>query len=98
MTPLRYRCAACGNVTRFDVTVTQRTRAFHHFTVGGDLTVEDEAVLSEQVEDVSCRWCGSGQAVEIAPLPESQPGPEDASGHASPEASSAALQHQASDV
>jgi hypothetical protein len=60
----RYRCAACGNVTRFDVTVTRRTRAFHHFTVGGELTVEEELVLSEQVEEVSCRWCGSAAAVE----------------------------------
>jgi hypothetical protein len=59
----RYRCAACGNVTRFDVTTTRRTRAFHHFTVGGDLTIEDEEVLSEVVEEVSCRWCGSPSAV-----------------------------------
>lgn len=60
----RYRCTACGNLTRFDVTTTRRTRAFHHFTVGGDLTVEDEQVLSEDVEEVSCRWCGSARAVE----------------------------------
>ena len=60
----RYRCAACGNLTRFDVTVTRRTRAFHHYTVGGDLTVETEQILSEDLEDVSCRWCGSGRAVE----------------------------------
>src|SRR5687767_12802195 len=51
----RYRCAACGNLTRFDVTSTRRTRAFHHYTVGGELTVEDEQVLSEVVEEVSCR-------------------------------------------
>ena len=60
----RYRCTACGNLTRFDVTVTRQSRAFHHFTVGGDLTVEDEEVLSEVVDDVSCRWCGSGGSVE----------------------------------
>ena len=60
----RYRCSACGNLTRFDVTTTRRTRAFHHFTVGGELTVEDEELLSEVVEEVSCRWCGSGRAVE----------------------------------
>ena len=60
----RYRCTACGNVTRFDVTATRRTRAFHHFTTGGDLTVEDEVVLAEEVESVSCRWCGSPKAVE----------------------------------
>ena len=62
--PARYRCAACGNLTRFDVTLTRRTRRFHHYTVGGELSVEDEQVLSEVVEDVSCRWCGSAKAVE----------------------------------
>lgn len=60
----RYRCTACGNLTRFDVVTTRRTRAFHHFTVGGDLQVEDEEVLAETVEDVTCRWCGSGAKVE----------------------------------
>ncbi|HEV3351661.1 MAG TPA: hypothetical protein VG076_01990 [Acidimicrobiales bacterium] len=60
----RYRCAACGNLTRFDVTVTRRTRAFHHYAIGGELTVEDEDVLSEVVEEVACRWCGSGSQVE----------------------------------
>jgi hypothetical protein len=67
VTPRRFRCTACGNLTRFDVTVTRRSRAFHHFTVGGDLTIEDEEVLSEVVDDVSCRWCGSGTAVEEVP-------------------------------
>ena len=62
--PVRYRCAACGNVTRFDVTVTRRTRAFHHYSLGGDLSVEDEQVLAETIEEVSCRWCGSPRAVE----------------------------------
>ena len=33
----RYRCTSCGNLTRFDVTTSRRTRAYHHFTVGGDL-------------------------------------------------------------
>ncbi len=67
MAPVRYRCAACGNVTRFDVVATRRTRAFHHFTLGGDLTIEDEEVLAESVDDVSCRWCASGEAVEVLP-------------------------------
>lgn len=61
---VRYRCTACGNLTRFDVVTTRRTRAFHHYTVGGELDVEDEEVLSETVEDVSCRWCGNGTNVE----------------------------------
>lgn len=61
---VRYRCTACGNLTRFDVVTTRRTRAFHHYTVGGELTVEDEELLSEVIEDVSCRWCGNGANVE----------------------------------
>jgi hypothetical protein len=61
----RYRCTACGNLTRFDVTRRRRTRAFHHYTVGGELEVEDEVVLEEDVEDVTCRWCGNGSAVEV---------------------------------
>jgi hypothetical protein len=48
----RYRCNTCGNLTRFTVTTTRRTSAFHHFTVGGDLTVEDEELLDERVETV----------------------------------------------
>ena len=62
--PTRYRCDACGNLTRFDVTATRRTRSFHHYTVGGDLTVEGTEVLEELVEEVSCRWCGSARAVQ----------------------------------
>jgi hypothetical protein len=63
----RYRCDACGNLTRFDVTRSRRTRAFHHYSVGGDLTVEDEEVLTDAVEEVTCRWCGHGRSVH--PLP-----------------------------
>ena len=60
----RYRCGACGNLTRFDVVTDRRTRAFHHYTVGGELHVEDEDVVFEEVLEVSCRWCGHGRAVE----------------------------------
>jgi rubredoxin len=59
----RYRCTACGNLTRFDVTSTRRTLAFHHYTVGGELRVEDVEVLDEVVDEVSCRWCGTGRSV-----------------------------------
>ena len=66
----RYRCTACGNLTRFDVTTTRTTRAFHHYTVGGDLSIEEEQVLAETVEDVACRWCGTGRNVERVDLAE----------------------------
>jgi hypothetical protein len=55
----RYRCNACGNITRFDVLATRRTRAFHHYTIGGDLEIEEEEVLSDHVEQVTCRWCSA---------------------------------------
>ena len=66
----RYRCTACGNLTRFDVTSTRRTRAFWHFTLGGELSIEEEQVLDAVVESVVCRWCSaSGAAIEEIPLP-----------------------------
>ena len=64
VTAPRYRCTACGNLTRFDVTATRTTRAFHHYSVGGELQVEEELVLSESVDEISCRWCGNGRSVE----------------------------------
>jgi hypothetical protein len=58
----RYRCGACGNVTRFDVVATRRTRAFHHYSIAGELRIEDEEVLDERVERVVCRWCNASDA------------------------------------
>jgi hypothetical protein len=56
------------------VVTARRTKAFHHYSVGGALTVEEEEVLDETVEEVSCRWCGHGNAIEVpdagAPIPE----------------------------
>jgi len=74
VTVTRYRCAACGNLTRFDVVTDRRTRAYHHYSVGGELHVEDEQVLSESVVEVTCRWCGHGRAVEVlGPQPQFAP-------------------------
>ena len=75
------RCAACGNLTRFDVVTERRVRAFHHFSVGGDLTVEDEEVLEERVVATSCRWCGHGRAIEVV---EAADGSEHAGGTMAP--------------
>ena len=61
---IRYRCTSCGNLTRFDVTTSRRERAFHHYTVGGELAIEDLQVLEERTEAVECRWCGSSGRVE----------------------------------
>ena len=65
----RYRCSGCGNLTRFDVTTTSTVRSFNHYSVGGELAVEDTEVLSERVDEVVCRWCGTGTAVEAVTPP-----------------------------
>ena len=59
----RYRCDSCGNLTRFDVTTSQTTKAFHHYSVGGELEVEEATVLSHHVDEVVCRWCGHGRSI-----------------------------------
>ncbi len=71
----RFRCRACGNRTRFDVTTTRTVRAFHHYTLGGELNVEEVVVLDEQVNDVTCRWCGSGADIEPLTTGPLEPGP-----------------------
>ena len=61
----RYRCKACGALTRFDVVKTTRTKSFYHFTIGGALNEEDVEVLAEAIETVTCRWCGHGKDIEV---------------------------------
>lgn len=65
-----YRCDACGNKTRFDVVETKRVRLFQHFSLGGEMTVEEEEVLAHEVERVTCRWCGSSDSIEAVPVAE----------------------------
>jgi hypothetical protein len=60
-----YRCRACGNRTRFDVVTTSTSRAFHHYSLGGELHVEDTTVTATRTESVTCRWCGSSADVDV---------------------------------
>lgn len=57
------RCDACGNKTRFDVFESKRVRQFHHYTLGGDVEIDEEEVLERTVEKIVCRWCGSSDKV-----------------------------------
>lgn len=65
--PTRYRCAGCGNLTRFDVEARRHTKQFLHFSLAGDPSVEEEEVLSEEIIAVTCRWCGRSDAIEEVP-------------------------------
>lgn len=64
---VRYRCAGCGNLTRFDVESRRHARQFLHFSLAGDPTVEEEDVIEEEIVRVTCRWCGSSEHVEVVP-------------------------------
>jgi hypothetical protein len=64
---MSYRCASCGNKTRFDVFERKRVRTFHHFTLGGEDNVEEEEILERDVEKIVCRWCG-----ETVTIPEEE--------------------------
>lgn len=59
-----YRCESCGNKTRFDVFERKRVRAFHHFSLGGEDSVEEEEILEMEVEKVVCRWCGESVSIQ----------------------------------
>ena len=45
--PPRLPVHSCGNLTRFDVHLDVRSTrsSFHHYSVGGELTVEESEVL-----------------------------------------------------
>ncbi|MDH5373749.1 MAG: hypothetical protein OEX97_12470 [Acidimicrobiia bacterium] len=60
----RYRCRGCGNKTRFDVVDAVTRRRFHHYSLGGELTIEDEEVTERDVIKVVCRWCDRSDSIE----------------------------------
>ncbi len=66
----RWRCAQCGNLTRFDVVRSARTSEFWHFDLNGDHRVETSQNLAQTIESVTCRWCGSSKAIELVARPE----------------------------
>jgi hypothetical protein len=66
----RWRCSACGNLTRFDVVRTLRSREFVHVTLAGDPEVQEREVLAETIERVTCRWCAAVDSVVLESRPE----------------------------
>ena len=66
----RWRCAHCGNLTRFDVISSSRVREFWHLDLAGEPRVEESETLAGGVEEVRCRWCGSTDAIELVARPE----------------------------
>lgn len=73
----RWRCAGCGNLTRFDVVVTRRTSEFWHVDLAGNPRVDETSTLDSVIESVTCRWCGASDAIEVVDRPDAgaEPGP-----------------------
>lgn len=65
----RFRCEACGNLTRFDLDVIEHTRRFWHAEFSGEGHVEGEELISREVVEAVCHWCGHGDAVEVVDAP-----------------------------
>jgi hypothetical protein len=65
----RWRCTVCGNLTRFDVLRTTKSREYVHADLAGDQEVEEREVLGETIEHVTCRWCNAFDQVELVPRP-----------------------------
>lgn len=68
----RYRCGGCGNLTRFDIESVERVRRYWHVDLAGEGTVEEEESLEVDIRSVTCRWCGSGDNVEVVDAPGNQ--------------------------
>ena len=61
----RWRCSACGNLTRFDVTRSCRVVDFVHLDLAGQARVEERRMLRDVIERVRCRWCDRDDTVEL---------------------------------
>ncbi len=80
----RFRCAHCGNLTRFDIVRTSRVREFWHLAMSGEPSVEETVVLSEEIESVTCRWCSATDHVEMVPRPQFGGPTQEAAGDGGP--------------
>ena len=66
----RLRCAHCGNLTRFDVVRSSRVREFWHADMAGNVNVDETEVLSETIEQITCRWCSANDRIELVLRPD----------------------------
>lgn len=66
----RWRCSRCGNLTRFDVVRSRRTSEYWHLELSGEPAIESSELLREVIEQVTCRWCGAADAVELVLRPD----------------------------
>jgi hypothetical protein len=44
-----------------------KSKQYWHFDLGGEHSVETDEALRDEIESVTCRWCGADDSVEIVP-------------------------------
>lgn len=77
----RFRCAACGNLTRFDIETVERVRRYWHADLSGEGTAEESHQIAVELVSVTCRWCASSEAIQVESVPaegelrDDEPGP-----------------------
>ncbi len=65
----RWRCSACGNLTRFDVVRRATVREYWHLDLAGEPVVEETETLTSTLVSLACRWCGRTDSVQVVPRP-----------------------------
>jgi hypothetical protein len=60
----RFKCNACGGLTRFSIKRSLLVETYYHQTVAGDIIPETPEVLTDEIISVECVWCGHGKNVE----------------------------------
>ena len=65
----RWRCALCGNLTRFDVTRRSKVVEYVHLDLAGEPSVEEREVVSETVAPVRCRGCTAADQPALVARP-----------------------------
>ena len=56
---------------------SSRVKEYVHLDLSGEPEVEETEVISETLEQVRCRWCGSTGTVELVPRPTAEAGVEE---------------------
>jgi hypothetical protein len=55
-----------------------------HLDMAGEPSVDETEVLSETIESITCRWCGSADRIEIVARPEFGGPTQEAAGDGGP--------------
>lgn len=60
----RFKCTACGGLTRFRIKRSLIVEIYYHQTIAGDIIPETPEVLCDEIVSAECVWCGHGKNVE----------------------------------